>query len=178
MLQQQTQPAEIGIATQESSARRLVALLDPRAALVRAWVTNRSLTLLGVLMLVTLAITLVGLLVDPRVITGAPAWLKPFKFAISIALYSFTLLWMLSFVQGRRLLVNMVSVVTLLAFLVEIIVVITQVLRGTISHFNAGSAFDGTLFSIMGVFVLLIWAMNLVAALLLLRQRLPNPAGS
>ena len=53
---------------------------------------------------------------------------------------------------------------------------ITQVLRGTISHFNAASAFDGTLFSIMGVFVLLIWAMNLVAAVLLLRQRLPDPA--
>jgi hypothetical protein len=83
---------------------------------------------------------------------------------------------MLNFVRGHRLLVNMVSLVTLLAFVVEMIVVITQVLRGTISHFNAASAFDETLFSIMGVFVLLIWAMNLVAAVLLLRQRLPDPA--
>lgn len=176
MLQQQTQPAETRTATRWASARQLVALLDPRAALARAWAANRALTLLGVLMLATLAITLVGLLVDPRVITGAPAWLKPFKFAVSIAIYSFTLLWMLSFVQGRRRLVNMVSLVTLLAFTVEMIVVITQVLRGTISHFNAASAFDGTLFSIMGMFVLLIWAMNLVAAVLLLRQRLPDPA--
>jgi hypothetical protein len=176
MLQQQTQPAETRTATRVPSARQLVALLDPRAALARAWAANRALTLLGVFMLITLAITLVGLLVDPRVITGAPAWLKPFKFTVSIALYSFTLLWMLSFVQGRRWLVNMVSLVTLLAFVVEMIVVITQVLRGTISHFNAASAFDETLFSIMGVFVLLIWAMNLVAAVLLLRQRLPDPA--
>src|SRR5687768_14820893 len=141
MLQQQTQPTETRIAIPQSSRRQLVALLDPRAALARAYATNRSLTLLGVLMLVTLAITLVGLLVDPRVITGAPAWLKPFKFAVSIAIYSFTLLWMLSFVQGRRLLVNMVSLLTLLAFIVEMIIVITQVLRGTISHFNASSAF-------------------------------------
>src|SRR3954463_15206198 len=115
MFQQQTQPAENGIDTRVSSARRLMELLDPRAALARAWAANRALTLLGVLMLITLAITLVGLLADPRVITGAPAWLKPFKFAVSIAIYSFTLLWMLSFVQGRRWLVNMVSVVTLLA---------------------------------------------------------------
>ena len=110
MLQQQTQPAETETGTRWSSARRLGTLLDPRAALARAWAINRSLTLLGVLMLVTLAITLVGLLIDPRVITGAPAWLKPFKFAVSIAIYSFTLLWMLSFVQGRRRLVNMVVV--------------------------------------------------------------------
>ena len=176
MLQHQTQPAETGIATRASSARRLVALLDPRAALARAWVTNRALTLLGVLMLFTLAITLVGLLVDPRVITGAPAWLKPFKFAISITIYSFTLLWILSFVQGRRWLVTMVSSVSLLAFLIEMVVIITQVLRGTISHFNAASTFDGILFSVMGLFVLVIWVMNLVAAVLVLRQRLPDPA--
>ncbi|MEP7189925.1 MAG: hypothetical protein ABI901_12110, partial [Roseiflexaceae bacterium] len=48
--------------------------------------------------------------------------------------------------------------------------------RGTISHFNAASNFDGMLFTIMGVFVLLLWAMNLVAAVLLVRQRLPDPA--
>ncbi|MEO7913086.1 MAG: hypothetical protein ABIV47_25840, partial [Roseiflexaceae bacterium] len=178
MLQHQMQPAETEIGTRWPFARRLVTLLDPRAALARAWAVNRSLTLLGVLMLVTLVISLVGLLVDPREITGAPAWLKPFKFAISIAIYSFTLLWMLSFVQGRRWIIRTVSLLTLLAGIIEIVIITTQVLRGTISHFNAASAFDGTLFSIMGVFVLLLWAMNLVAAVLLLRQRLPDPAFS
>jgi hypothetical protein len=44
------------------------------------------------------------------------------------------------------------------------IVVITQVLRGAISHFNAGSACDGMLFSAMGMFVLLIWLMNAATA--------------
>jgi hypothetical protein len=34
-----------------------------------------------------LAVSLAGLLLDPRVITGAPAWLKPIKFAISISIY-------------------------------------------------------------------------------------------
>jgi hypothetical protein len=176
MFRHQTQPAESAIAARTASARRLAGLLDPRPVLARSWALNRSLTLLSVLMLVTLAITLVGLLVDPRQLTGAPAWLKPFKFALSIAIYSFTLLWMLSFVQGHRFLVRMVSVASLLAFMVEMVVIITQVLRGTISHFNAASAFDGMLFSIMGMFVLVIWVMNLVAAVLLLRQRLPDPA--
>ncbi|HJZ47033.1 MAG TPA: hypothetical protein VKE41_07695 [Roseiflexaceae bacterium] len=174
MLQQQTQTSEAPIAQPQSLG--LVALLDPRAALSRAYAANRSLTLLGMLMLVTLAVSIVGLAVDPRTITGAPGWLKPFKFAISITLYSFTLQWMLSFVQGRRFLVKTVSFLTLLASTIEIVIIVTQVLRGTRSHFNVGTAFDEMLFSIMGLFVIVIWAMNLVAAVLLLFQRLPDPA--
>jgi hypothetical protein len=153
-----------------------LALLDPRPALSRAYATNRTLTLLGVLMLAALAVSVVGLIVDPRTIAGAPAWLKPFKFAVSIAMYSFTLLWMLSYVRGRRLLVQAVSYVTLVAFMVEMIAIVVQVLRGTTSHFNDATAFDTAMFSMMGSFVLAIWAMNLVAAALLLFQRLPDPA--
>lgn len=174
MLGQQTQPTETRITAPRPSA--WLSLLDPRAALSRAYAANRSLTLLGLLALAALVTSLVGLAIDPRVITGAPAWLKPFKFALSITLYSFTLLWMLSYVQGRRLLVKMVSFLSLLAFTVEMVVIITQVLRGTISHFNAATAFDTALFSAMGSFVIVIWAMNLVAAGLLLFQRLPDPA--
>src|SRR4051812_42522583 len=169
MFRQQTQPAEAPI--NSAPARRLMALLDPRAALGRAYATNRALTLLGVLMLIALMVSLVGLLVDPRTITGAPVWLKPFKFAISIALYSFTLQWILSFVQGRRFLVRMLSFLTLLGFMVEMVAIITQVLRGTLSHFNAATAFDTALFSAMGMFVLMLWTLNLVAAVLLLFQR-------
>jgi hypothetical protein len=41
----------------------------------------------------------VGLLVDPRLITGAPAWAKPFKFAVSIAVYCATLAWRVGVVR-------------------------------------------------------------------------------
>jgi len=37
-------------------------------------------------MMFVLVVALIGLLLDPRVITGAPAWLKPMKFAISISI--------------------------------------------------------------------------------------------
>ena len=169
MLQQQSQAAK--------TLARFPTLgsLDLRGALGRAYTTNPALTLSGVLMVPVLLVCMLGLLLDPRVITGAPAWLKPTKFAISIALYSFTLLWMLSFVDGRRFWVRAVSFITLLGFLAEAVLIITQVIRGTTSHFNVSSAFDGALFSIMGTFVILIWAMNLIAAILLLFQRLPDP---
>jgi hypothetical protein len=68
------------------------------------------------------------------------------------------------------------STYALLAFTVEMVVVVTQVLRGTISHFNGSTAFDAALYSTMGMFMLVIWVMNLVAAALLLFQRLPDLA--
>ena len=56
-----------------------------------------TLTFTGLLMLVVLAASLAGLWLDPRVITGAPAWLKPVKFAISIAIYTLTLVWVFTY---------------------------------------------------------------------------------
>lgn len=170
MLRQNTQP----LSQPKPGASAL--LRAPLGALQQAYAANRALALLGVLMLITLGASLSGLALDPRTINGAPAWLKPFKFAVSIALYSFTLLWMLSFVENRPRLVRAISWVSLLAFLVETVVIIAQVLRGTTSHFNVGSAFDQAMFSFMGMFVLAIWAMNLLAAILLLAQRMADPA--
>jgi hypothetical protein len=161
------------ITSQDISTR--LAAFDPRTALRRAWSANRSLTLLGLAMMFSLVASLVGIALDPRIITGAPAWLKPAKFGVSIAIYSFTLLWLLTFVQGHSRLVRLISVVTTVSFVVEMIVVITQVVRGTISHFNAATPLDSALFSIMGMFVVAIWLMNLLAAILLLIQRLPDP---
>jgi hypothetical protein len=134
------------------------------------------LALVGLGMVATLALALVGLLVDPRVITGAPAWLKPAKFAVSIALYSFTLLWLLTFVRGHVRLVRLVSWATAIGFVVEMAIIAGQAARGTTSHFNTATPLDGALFSIMGGFIVLVWAMGLLAAALLLRQRLEEPA--
>ena len=86
-----------------------------------------------------MAATLVGLVVDERVITGAPAWLKSAKFAVSIAIYSFTLLWLLTFVEGHPRLVALVSWGTALASVVEMIAIIGQIVRGTTSHFNVAT---------------------------------------
>jgi hypothetical protein len=98
------------------------------------------------------------------------------KFAISIALYSFTLLWLLTFVQGHPRLVWLVSVVTTVSFLIEAAIITVQVVRGAASHFNFSTPFDETLFNLMGRFVVVIWLMSLLAAILLIIRRLPDPA--
>ncbi len=141
-----------------------------------AYNTNRSLTVLGVLMIIMLGACVIGLIFDPRLITGAPAWAKPAKFGISISFYAFTLVWLLSYVKGHPRLVGLISWATFGAFLVEAVILVVQVVRGVSSHFNIGTGFDKSLFSLMGSFVMVIWLMNLLAIILLMRQKFSDPA--
>ncbi len=52
------------------------------------WKTDARLTAVGLLMIGLARRHGVGLVVDPRIIGGAPAWLKPAKFAASIAIFT------------------------------------------------------------------------------------------
>jgi len=137
---------------------------------------NQALTLVGVLMLATLLGTFLGLLVDPRVITGAPAWLKPAKFALSSSIYAFTFVWLLGFVRGHPRLVAISANTVAAAVVIEVAIICLQVVRGTTSHFNYATLLDGALFSIMALVIVVLWLMSVVAAVLLIRQRLPDAA--
>ena len=152
------------------------ALAAAAAALRRSLGVNIPLTVAGVGLLLTLGGTLIGLLVDPRAITGAPAWLKPAKFALSFAIYALTLTWLLGFVHGHPWLVRVVGSLTALGLLVEMACIGVQAARGTTSHYNMATPFDDLIWTLMSLLILVIWAMNLLAAVLLLRQRLPDPA--
>ena len=140
----------------------------------RAWAFHRPLVFTTGLMLVLLAGTLVGLALDPRVITGAPAWLKPAKFAISIAVYTATLLWLLTYVEGHRRLVRLVGAVTALALVLEMVVIVGAAAFGTTSHFNISSPLHALAWGTMGTAIVAVWLASLLAAVLLLRQRLPG----
>jgi hypothetical protein len=142
----------------------------------RAFATNRALTIVGGMMLVTFLATVVGIFVDHRVITGAPAWLKPAKFAISISVYCFTFVWLLSFVENRPRLVRAVANVTAVGLIVEMIVITTQAARETTSHFNQTTPLNTALWFTMGAFIVLVWTMNLLLAVILILQRMRNRA--
>lgn len=163
----------MGEPTVSAMGLRRVGLL---VLLRRAWAFDVALTLVGVLMLLTLAVTVAGVLLDPRAITGAPAWLKPAKFAVSISIYTFTFLWLLTYVRGRRRLVKLVAGVTAVALATEEAIIVGQVVRGTTSHFNVGTPLDGALWRAMGILVVLVFVANLVVAVLLLIQNFPDPA--
>ena len=58
----------------------------------------------------------------------------------------------------------------------ENVIISLQVVRGVRSHFNNTTPLDSVLFSIMGFMILLVWIASLVAAILLIRQKLPDRA--
>jgi hypothetical protein len=136
----------------------------------RLWHLNRPLSFVGFAHVALAIIALALLILDPRMLTGQLIWVKPLKFSISIAAYTLTLAWLLSHVEGRRRWIALISWGTAIGFTVEIVAIVTQVIRGVRSHFNFLTPLDAALYGAMGAFVILIWLMNLVAAGLLLRQ--------
>ena len=121
-------------------------------------------------------VAIIGLFVDPQVITGAPAWIKPLKFAISTIIYTFTVLYLLTFVQGHRRTIAVITNLMALGLVVEVGLITMQVVRGTTSHFNFTTPFDSAVFETMAAFIVIVWTMGLITAVLLLRQRLPDAA--
>src|SRR5262249_58786837 len=95
-----------------------------------SWCADAPLTATGLAMLAVLAATLVGVVVDPRTITGMPAWIKPAKFAASIALYTLTLAWVFTYLPGWTRLRRLVSCTTAATFLLEETIIVAQAWRG------------------------------------------------
>lgn len=147
-----------------------------KVALVRLWRGNAPLMATAAFMLLALAACAAGLAVDPRYVAGAPVWLKPAKFAASIALYTVTLSWLFgyipSFVRTRRY----VGWGTAVAMVLELGIIATQAARGTTSHFNIGTPLNATLYAIMGVAILTQTLSTIAVAVALFRQRFEDRA--
>ena len=155
----------------------MITLLNTANQAVRfLWRADRPLTATGLAMLPLLVAFLVGLAVDGRVVTGAPVWLKPAKFAASIAIYSFTLAWAFSYLQPWRRVRAAVGWTTAIVLVVEVVIIATQAARGTTSHFNVSTPLDGALFSIMGAGIVLQTFTSVAAAAALWWSRFDDAA--
>jgi len=141
-----------------------------------AWRWHRPLMAFSGLMVVTAVVSAIGLLVDGRTLTGEPIWLKPFKFSVSLVVYSVTWAWLLSLQQRPRRWMSWAATISAVLLGVEMVIIIGQVLRGRASHFNAETDFDGVLFTIMGVAIATVWVLGMIQGVVLLRERLAEPS--
>ena len=142
----------------------------------RLYTTDAPLTLTGALMAAALIPALAGLWLDPRLITGAPAWLKPAKFAVSTAIYALTLAWIFTYlpdwVRTRRLVGR--GSAAILIF--EVGAIYLQAWRGTTSHFNVATPVDAALFMTMGLAIVIQTVGAVVVAVALWRQPFADAA--
>ena len=142
----------------------------------RLWQTSPELISTAALMVVVLAGALVGLLVDPTIITGAPAWLKPAKFAVSITIYTVTLAWVFTLIPGWTRTRRIIGWLTAITMVVEMAIIGTQAWRGTTSHFNVGTVADAVLFTIMGLAIVIQTLSTIAVAVALWRHRFDDAA--
>jgi hypothetical protein len=135
---------------------------------------HRPLMIFAAAMAVLALVAAVGTLADPRVLTGAPIWLKPFKFAVSFVLYTTTLAWMLSLLPRRSRLAERAATVVVAMSVAEMAVIVTQVLRGQTSHYNETSTLNAALWQVMGSAIMVLFIAHFVIGVVVLRQRIAD----
>jgi hypothetical protein len=143
------------------------------AAMRQLWRAHRGLTALTIGSGLLLAVSLLAGLVDARQVLGAPVWMKPAKFAASVAVAAPLMAWIIGQMVGgptlgrgprfRRL--RQAGNVMALMGTLELVIITVQAVRGVPSHFNASSPVNGALFTIMGIGITVFWlAQSYVAA--------------
>jgi len=112
---------------------------------------QRPLMVAGVVCVVCFAILAVVSTFDATEVLGINRWIKPMKFFVSIAIFSWTTAVYMDFLEDRQKATRFVSWAMIAIFLLEMVIITGQAARGTTSHFNIKTALDGALFSIMGL---------------------------
>ncbi|MGI9105722.1 MAG: hypothetical protein ACR2G4_05690 [Pyrinomonadaceae bacterium] len=149
--------------------------MNARELIAEIYRRNRVLALTGWLH-VALLVVMVGVaFFDGRMVTGLNPWIKPSKFAVSIAIYTFTLAWLLAYLARYRRTVSFISWGTALVFVGEMVCVISQAARGVPSHFNISSAYDAGVFALMGMLIVFNTVLVLITLRLFFGEVAPLP---
>ncbi|CAN5462270.1 hypothetical protein BH11ACT8_BH11ACT8_03680 [soil metagenome] len=139
---------------------------------------HRPLLWLALAMAVVTVVSAVGLVVDSRIVTGAPLWAKPLKFAISILVYALTLSFLLGLVRRARRVAWWAGTITAAGLLVEMVIIVGAAGAGATSHFNETTPFHAALWHVMAGSIMVVAGLALLVAFLLFRADLGDPARS
>ena len=139
---------------------------------------HRPLLWLTFAMAILVVWCVVGLFVDPRVLTGVPIWAKPLKFAASILLYSLSLSWLIGLLQSWRRGAWWAGTIAAVFLAVEIVIITGTAAAGITSHFNVSTPFSTAMWGVMAVSIVIVWSAALPLAVLLFRAKLGDPARS
>ena len=126
---------------------------------------HRPLLWLALAMAGVIVVGAVGLLIDPRIVTGAPLWAKPLKFAISILVYALTLSFLLGLVRRGRRVGWWAGTITAAGLLVEMVIIVGAAAAGATSHFNVTTPFHAALWHVMAGSIMVVAGIALLVAL-------------
>jgi len=115
---------------------------------------NRLLAIFGAANFLLLGMLVIFSFVDHRSFLGINVWIKPMKFCLSIGIFSWTMAFLLGYLPQKSK-VKIIAWGIVLAMGIEQIIIIGQAAYGKASHFNESSLFDGLLFNIMGLAIVI-----------------------
>lgn len=112
---------------------------------------QRPLMIAGLISLICFVLLAFISLFDATEILGINRWIKPMKFLVSLAIFLWTTAVYLYFLNGFDKSSRFISWAMIAVFVLEMFIILMQAMRGTTSHFNVKTPFDGILFAIMGI---------------------------
>lgn len=132
-------------------------LTPPRPSQLLAGFDRRHplLTRYGLAMLALGGIAMLLQLIDPRTLaSGVNIWVKPAKFAVSIAVFALTAAWFMAYVRPERRdsrLIRFTIAALVASGTFEIAYIALQAAQGLESHYNYDTPFYAIMYALMGL---------------------------
>ncbi|MGG9964572.1 hypothetical protein [Ferruginibacter sp. SUN106] len=108
--------------------------------------------------------------IDDTQILHVSRWLKPMKFYLSVGIMVLTFDWLLFYLNNPKK-IKIYSWLIVITMLFENGFILMQAIRHTTSHFNITSSFNGMVFSIMGLLILLFTIVCIFITVSFFRQK-------
>jgi hypothetical protein len=103
-----------------------------------------------------LLVSILGLIIDDRILQYVPIWLKPFKFSVSSVIFIGSILYFLKYISNKKFILLTNKIVSY-GLMIELIIIFLQAYRGKMSHFNNQTIEDMILFQIMAITIVCVW---------------------
>ncbi|WP_336085595.1 hypothetical protein [Nocardia sp. SSK8] len=100
---------------------------------------HRPLLVNSAVMTALVLVSVVGMIVDDRMLLGESVWLKPAKFGLAFAVYGLTLAWILRLPHRGRRATWWLGTVIAVTGIADVGFIALQAARGTFSHFNTAT---------------------------------------
>jgi hypothetical protein len=137
---------------------------------------HRPLLALAAAMVALAAFTAIAMFIDPREVTGLNVWVKPFKFAVSTAIYSLTLAWLLGQLVRLRRVAWVAGTFAAIALAIELVIITAFAAVADTSHFNVTTPLHAAAWATMAFSIVVVWVVTLLVAFALFRNRLGDRA--
>lgn len=100
------------------------------------------------------------------------AWYKPFKFAVSIGMYAWTMAWFCHYLPNFN--ITLFNWATIVLLGLELLYIGVQAQRGQLSHYNVSSPFYGGMYVFMALAASLVATYTAYVGLLFFQQDFPE----